>query len=116
MDQLLRNSVLHLASKEQITIVICLPSWNLLSRLCQTLTGCVQCHTEQLKNEVSISNHFPEVHTHTYTHTHTHTHAHIHTETHTQTHTLTYTDRDTKTQTETHRHRQRHTDTDTRFA
>ena len=38
------------------------------------------------KNEVSISNRFPEVHkrgTHTCTHTHTHTQTHTHTHTHT---------------------------------
>ena len=56
----------------------CSPSWNLKSDLCQTLTDYVRCYSTQFKNknDVCISNRFPEVHKcgiHTHRHRHTHT-------------------------------------------
>ena len=39
----------HLASKKQSQF--CLPSWNLLTDLSQTLTGYIWCYSEQLKTK-----------------------------------------------------------------
>ena len=61
----------------------CLPSWNLLSHLCKTLTGFVRCHSEQSKRKTASLS--PTVflrstntaHTQTDTHTDRQTQIHI---------------------------------------
>ena len=80
----------------------CPPSQNLLSDLCQTLTGYVQCHSYQLKTKSLSRTIFLRSTTARHTHTHARTHADTHARTHARTHTPTHTYTHTHTPTHTH--------------
>ena len=93
--QLMCAVITHNSVKNEVSILIngwvianysvswpqfCPPSWNLLSVLCQTLTGYARCHSEQLKKRsLYLKSNVAYTHTqHTHTqHTHTHTHAYM---------------------------------------